>query len=80
MSPMRPDASSVDDRTQDGQRPVESRELLELTWADRTRPVTLDWTHETQCLVESRELLEPLWVDLKRPVTPDRTLLESDQF
>ena len=44
MSPMRPDASSVDDRTQDGQRSVKFRELLEALWADQTRLVTLDRT------------------------------------
>ena len=61
----------MDDRTQDGQHLVESRELPEPLWADRTRPITLDRTRETQHLIESRELLELLWADRTRPVTPD---------
>ena len=65
---------------QEGQRPVESRELSEPLNYDRTRPITPDRTRETQHPVESRELLELLWADRTRPVTPDRMLQASDQL
>ena len=35
------------DRTQETQHPVESRELLEPLWADRTHPISPDRTRET---------------------------------
>ena len=70
----------MDDRKQEGQRPVESRELLEPLNYDRTRPVTPDQTWETQRPVKSRELPEPLWADRTCPITPDQTFLASDEL
>ena len=61
----RPDASGVTDRTQDGQRLVESRELPELLNSNRTRPV---WP------TGRSPAFGPLWTNTRTPRHHDRTL------
>ena len=56
-------------------RSVDSREVLEGLFPDRTRPIGDDWTLGYLHPVHSREVPERVFLGRTRPVSADRTLV-----